>query len=99
LRDFLDQHYAEPHTLESLARRSRLSRTYLCRAFKSYTGKRLFDYLIERRIQAAMMRLRGAGDKVLAVALDCGFNDLSYFNRKFKQLVGVTPSQYRGRYS
>lgn len=99
LRDFLDRHYTEPHTLESLATRSRLSRTYLCRAFKSYTGKRLFDYLIERRIQAAMMRLRGAGEKVLSIALDCGFNDLSYFNRKFKQLVGVTPSRYRCRYS
>jgi len=97
LRDFLDQHYAEPHTLKSLATRSRLSRTYLCRAFKAYTGKRLFDYLIERRIQAAMMSLRGRGEKVLGIALDCGFNDLSYFNRKFKQLVGVTPSQYRCR--
>ncbi|MCE0497465.1 MAG: helix-turn-helix transcriptional regulator [Methylacidiphilales bacterium] len=95
LRDFLDRYYAEPHTLESLAKRSRLSRTYLCRAFKAYTGKRLFDYLIERRIQAAMLRLRGGEEKILGIALDCGFNDLSYFNRKFKQLVGVTPSQYR----
>lgn len=95
LRTHLDQHYAEPHTLESLAKKIRFSRTYLCRAFKAYTGKRVFDYLIERRIQAAMMRLRGGNEKVLGIALECGFNDLSYFNRKFKQLVGITPVQYR----
>ncbi|MEI8342045.1 MAG: helix-turn-helix transcriptional regulator [Verrucomicrobiota bacterium] len=57
--------------------------------------KSVFDYLIERRIQAAMMRLRGGDEKILAVAMDCGFNDLSYFNRKFKQLVGILPTQYR----
>lgn len=95
LRQFLDLDYSHPHTLEGLAKRAGLSRTALCRAFKAYTGKRVFDYLIERRIQAAMMRLRGGNEKILGIALECGFNDLAYFNRKFKQIVGVTPSQYR----
>jgi len=95
LRQFLDQHYAESHTLEGLAERAGLRRTVLCRVFKAYTGKRVFDYLIERRIQAAMIRLRGSDDKVIGIALEAGFNDLAYFNRKFKQLVGVAPSDYR----
>lgn len=69
--------------------------TSLCRAFKAYTGKRLFDYLIERRIQAAMHALRGTDEKVLTIALNCGFRDLAYFNRKFRQLVGVPPTAYR----
>ncbi len=97
LRSFLDHNYAGQHTLGSLAKQARCSRTYLCRAFKAYTGKRVFDYLIERRLQAAMLRLRGGNEKVLAIALDCGFNDLSYFNRKFKQLVGMTPTQMRAQ--
>lgn len=95
LRQYLDIHYAERHTLDSLARRARFSRSYLCRAFKAYTGKRLFDYLIERRIQAVMMRLLGSDEKVLSIALECGFNDLAYFNRKFKQVLGQPPSAYR----
>jgi len=95
LRRYLDAAYAEPHTLDTLARRAGLSRTYLCRVFKSYTGKPLFDYLIERRIQAAMMRLRCCDEKILSIALECGFNDLTYFNRKFKQLLGQSPSGYR----
>jgi AraC-like DNA-binding protein len=68
----------------------------LCRSFKTYTGKRVFDYLIERRIQAAMVALRGSDEKVLSIAMNTGFRDLAYFNRKFKQLVGVTPTAYRG---
>ena len=95
LRQFLDQSYGEPHTLEALAKRARLSRTSLCRAFKTYTGKRVFDYLIERRIQAAMVALRGTDEKVVTIALNSGFRDLAYFNRKFKQLVGVTPTDYK----
>jgi len=95
LRHHLDQSYAQQHTLEYLACRAKLTRTSLCRAFKNYTGKRLFDYLIERRIQAAMVSLRSGDEKVLSVALNCGFRDLAYFNRKFKQLVGTTPTAYR----
>lgn len=97
LRSFLDHNFAGQHTLGSLAKQARCSRTHLCRAFKAYTGKRVFDYLIERRLQAAMLRLRGGDEKVLGIALDCGFNDLSYFNRKFKQMVGMTPSQMRAQ--
>lgn len=99
LRQHLDSAYADHHTLAALAKRAGLSPTSLCRAFKNYTGKRLFDYLIERRIQAAMIRLRSSDDKVLAIALECGFNDLAYFNRKFKQLIGRPPTAYRRQLS
>lgn len=95
LRLYLDRFYAELHTLDALAERAGLAPTSLCRAFKAYTGKRVFDYLTERRIQAAMLALRTTQDKVLAIALDCGFHDLSHFNRKFKQRVGVSPTAYR----
>jgi AraC-like DNA-binding protein len=37
----------------------------------------------------------GAGDKLITVALDCGFNSLATFNRVFKELAGRTPSEYR----
>lgn len=95
VRQLLDETFAEPHTLDRLAKRASLSRTSLCRAFKVYTGKRLFDYLIERRIQAAMVSLRSTDEKVLTIALNCGFRDLAYFNRKFKTLVGTSPTIYR----
>jgi AraC-like DNA-binding protein len=98
LRTHLDQNYAEPHTLANLAKRAGLSRTYLCRAFKRYTGKRVFDYLVERRVQAAMMRLRSSNDKILSIALESGFSDLAYFNRRFRRAVKLTPSAYRAQF-
>ena len=91
----LDQAYASEMRLEQLAGEARVSEGHLCRLFKAYTGKTVFQYLIERRIQAAMFRLRGGRVKILAVALECGFADIAYFNRTFKRLVGRTPGAYR----
>ncbi len=95
VRQFIDEHYREEITLDRLAAVAGLSPNYLCRAFKQYTGKTPFTYLQERRIQAAMVLLRGTSDKVVGIACDCGFHDLSYFNRTFRRLVGTTPSGYR----
>ena len=96
IRRHLDETFADKHTLGSLARRAGMGRTSLCRAFKAHTGKSIMDYLIDRRIQSAMLRLRCSSEKVIAIAMACGFNDMAYFNRKFKQLIGQTPLQYRG---
>lgn len=95
VRQWLDVRYREQVTLEELAAMAGCTRNYLCRAFKTYTGKTVIEYLLERRIQAAMVRLRSGNDKVIDIAFDCGFNELSYFNRIFKRLSGSSPSVYR----
>ena len=95
LRRQLDNDFTTNHTLKSLAEFSGLSPNYLCKAFKRYTGKTVFEYLIHRRIQDAMIRLRSSNDKIMTIAFDCGFNDLSYFNRTFRRLTGSTPTAYR----
>ena len=65
-----------------------MSVAYLCRIFKAYTGKTVIGYLVERRIQAAIWKLREGDEKVISIALACGFNDLAYFNRTFRRIVG-----------
>jgi len=95
LREAMDRDFALPHDLRTLARNAGVSVAYLCRRFKGYTGKTVIGYLIERRIQAAIWKLREGGGKIISVALACGFNDLAYFNRVFKRIVGTTPSGYR----
>jgi len=97
LRRHIDDHFAETLMLDDLARLARVNPTYLSRAFKRYTGKTLFGYITERRLQAAMVRLRGTSDKILSIATDCGFGDLAHFNRTFKRYVGVSPRAYRWR--
>ena len=95
VRQLLDTDYAAEHRLEDLAALAGMSPSYLCRSFKAYTGSTVVGYLLRRRLQQAMLRLRDSDDKILAIALECGFRDLSYFNRQFKSLVGMTPSHYR----
>jgi AraC-like DNA-binding protein len=98
LRLDLESDFASPHDLSSLARRVGVSIAYLCRIFKTYTGKTVMAYLLQRRIQAAIWKLREEGDeKIISIALGCGFNDLAYFNRVFKRVTKMTPSQYRRR--
>jgi AraC-like DNA-binding protein len=97
IRQKIDANFDQPHSLDNLAREARVGVAYLCRIFKTYTGKTVVHYLIERRLQAAMWKLRESDEKILSIALACGFNDLAYFNRAFKRLVRATPSAYRRR--
>ena len=97
LRQEIDSHFAQPHDLHTLARNAGVSVAYLCRIFKTYTGKTVIRYLVERRIQAAIWKLREGDEKIISIALACGFNDLAYFNRAFKRIVGMPPSRYRQR--
>ncbi len=95
VRQGLDRDFAAPHDLRGIAKRAGVSVAYLCRVFKIHTGKTVIEYLVERRIQAAMWKLREGNEKILSLALACGFNDLAYFNRVFKRITAMTPSQYR----
>jgi len=96
-RAFLDEHYTEPVTLESCAHAVGLAPTYLCRLFKKHVGKSVFTYLIERRIQAAMVSLLATKEKIINIALESGFNSQPHFNRVFHNAVGCSPKEYRER--
>jgi AraC-like DNA-binding protein len=97
LRMEMDERFAAPHDLQAMAGSAGVSVAYLCRLFKAYTGKTVIEYLVERRIQSSMWKLREGDEKIISIALGCGFNDLAYFNRTFKRIVGTTPSAYRAK--
>ncbi len=95
VRRYIDANYHQQLSLEDFANISGLSGNYLCRLFKEYSGQTIFNYIIERRVQNAIVQLLSTRKKIIAVAADCGFNDLSYFNRCFKKLTGQSPGEYR----
>jgi len=97
VRRRLDARFAEPQPLEELAAMAQVSPSHLSRAFKRYTGQTIVRYLQQRRIERAMIELRSSDEKVLAIALHSGFNDLAHFNRCFQRIVGCAPGVYRRR--
>lgn len=97
IQQYIKLHYTQKIELKDIAKQTQLSENYLCRFFKQQTGQSIFAYILHLRIQAAMFYLRHYDDKILGISRDCGFNTLSQFNKKFKDIVGMSPSEYRNR--
>src|SRR5262249_48258877 len=85
-------------TLVRLAREARLSPYHYLRTFERVTGTTPPPYLRRRRWRAAAVRLRtDASDRILEIAYDAGFGDISTFNRSFRAEFGLNPRAYRQR--
>jgi AraC family L-rhamnose operon regulatory protein RhaS len=95
LCEFIHRHYAEPLNLHQVSRMCGLSPSAFSVKFKQHTGKTFIEYRNELRIQAAMERLRETDDKISQISQDVGYDDLSFFNKLFKQTVGVSPGDFR----
>lgn len=91
--------YSKPIKLEDLARVAGLNPQYLCKAFKQATGKTPIDYLNYYRIECAGEMLCFEYMTVTETALQCGFGDLSYFNRLFKRQKHMSPTEYRKKHA
>lgn len=93
----MEQRYAEPLTLEQLAREGHLSERSLHRSFHQALGCSPMEYLTRIRLQRAQELLKRSGATVTEVAHSVGFSDSSYFSRKFRQAVGVSPRDWQRR--
>lgn len=91
--------YSKPIKLEDLARIAGLNPQYLCKVFKQVTGKTPIDYLNYYRIECAGEMLCFEYMTVTETALQCGFGDLSYFNRLFKRQKHMSPTEYRKKHA
>ncbi len=88
-------HYKEKLLISSLAQEVNLSTEYFCRLFKQYTSKTPIEYLNHYRIEQAAKRLIETTDSITDICFDCGFENTSYFIRKFKAQKLTTPKQFR----
>lgn len=91
---FIEQHYTEPITLPELAESVHMSPKYFCRFFRHMTRRTPIDYLNYYRVECACQELLTTEKSVTEVALDCGFNDISYFIKTFRRHKGVSPGKY-----
>jgi AraC family transcriptional regulator len=83
------------HELSEMAAMARLSPYHFLRCFDELTGATPRQYLLRMRLRQAALRLKRESTKVLDIALDCGFRDVSNFNRAFRAEFGESPRSYR----
>ena len=92
---YLQNHSAEPCSLDQIAAHFYISRSYLTQIFKYATGFTVTEYLNICRVQKAKALLNKTGQSITEIATQTGFGNVTYFNRVFKQLTDLTPLQYR----
>ena len=85
----------QPLSLQQLARDAAISPYHFLRTFHAVAGMTPHQFLLHTRLQRAATRLRGSRDSISAIAAEAGFSDLSTFNRRFRRLLGASPSAYR----
>lgn len=97
-RDLADARYAEGLDVALLARRAHASRAHFIRSFAATYGETPMRYLTRRRVERAQDLLRTANLTVTEIAFAVGFHSLGSFSSRFKELVGVSPTEYRRRH-
>ena len=95
IRDYLEQHYMEDISLDQIAEDMDYSKNYLCRLFKEGTDTTITDYLTNVRISHAKELLLKMRYSVTDVSQMCGFHSVNYFNKVFKDIVGLPPGAFR----
>jgi AraC-like DNA-binding protein len=93
--DYIDNHYMEDITMDSVAKSAGFSKFHFARLFKQYTNTTFYDYLSYKRIKIAQNLLSRPELSITEIAFRSGFSTLSTFNRIFKKLVKCTPTEYR----
>lgn len=93
--DYVNENYMEDITLQKVADLTAFSKSYFGMLFKMVTHKTFIEYLNERRIAAAIHLLSDSRKRISEICFECGFNNVSHFNRMFKNEVGLSPSEYR----
>lgn len=93
--DYINKNLSSPLSLETIASEAGMSRTYFCLIFKKLNGMTPWEYINIKRIEKAQDFLRSTEKSVLDISFECGFNNISHFNRIFRRTTGQTPSEYR----
>jgi AraC family transcriptional regulator len=87
----------EPLALCDLADEAATSPYHFLRSFRAVVGMTPHQFVLRTRLHRAAVRLRRSDEAISTIAFDVGFNDLSTFNRRFRRLMGASPSAYRAR--
>ena len=92
---FMEENAVKPLTLENLSRYAQMSESSFRHQFKAATGLAPIDYLIRLRCRRAMLDMFSSDHSISEIALESGFTDSNYFARKFREVTGRSPREFR----
>ncbi len=96
--EYINKHFSERITIQQLADISHLSSSYFMKAFRHCAGTGAIEYVNQIRIKAVCEILRSKRTCIADAAFDCGFTNLSNFNRQFRKHTGLSPIEYSKRF-
>jgi two-component system response regulator YesN len=95
VKDYLDRHYQEAISLESVAQRFFVSKEHLSRMFKAFAGENLSDYIVRKRMEKAYELIVEKRLEIKHIAQLAGYLELAHFYKVFKKYYGCTPGELR----
>ena len=98
VKNFISKNYMDELRLPELASLAGMSSSAFSRFFKIHTGRNISEYIIDLRLGYAARMLVDTAKSISEIGFDCGFNNLSNFNRIFKKKKGCSPSEFRESY-
>jgi AraC-like DNA-binding protein len=94
---YVDTHYRESCSLADLAAQAEMSPFHFLRVYRRITGQTPHRHVLTTRLRHAARRLRASGERIVDIAIDAGFGDLSHFNATFVRHFRLSPGAYRAR--
>lgn len=98
VKDYIDKHFSDEVRMEVLSELVNMTPNALSRFFKQHTNRSISNYLNEVRIGQSSIMLVETNMTILEISFRCGFNTISNFNRTFKSVKGITPTEFRESY-
>jgi AraC-like DNA-binding protein len=98
VKNYINKYYMDEIRLATMADMAGMSPSAFSRFFKLHTGRNLIDYIIDIRLGYASRMLVDTAESISKISFECGFNNLSNFNRVFKRKKGCSPSEFRENY-
>ncbi|MCD7891981.1 MAG: AraC family transcriptional regulator, partial [Ruminococcus sp.] len=95
MMEFIEFHYMEELTVDQIAKSVSISNSACLRCFHEMLNTTPMQYVMEIRLKKAAALLRSTNKSAKDIALDCGFNDISYFTKLFRRKYDCTPGNYR----
>ena len=95
LKRYADEVEGRNPTLKELATTYNKTEKYMGKLFDKYMGMSFSRYCLELRLKKAKKLISTTNDKIIDIAFECGFDNISYFNRCFKKEYGISPTAFR----